>query len=770
MNDPQAVLKYIISKTQLSSKSISNTMTLLFKEDATIPFIARYRKEMTGELDEVQILAIKEAFEYYQEREKRKAFISEAINKQDKLTPALQLLISKAETIEHLEDIYAPYKIKKETKAQKAIKAGLAPLAELCLRTALSLAKIEELHSATYINPALKILTFADALSGAYDIIIEKFAHDIDIKETLRKEYWADAIIRSSVKKAAEQEKEYEKFKDYFEYEQKINDLKNPKISHRFLALRRGTSLKILKTEILFDPDAAISVIRKKYFANDNLALNDVLLKCAQKAYNLYIHPSLELEVKGELKKEADLGAISVFGINLKNLLLAPYLGAKTILGIDPGIRTGCKIVVVDQTSKLLFDSVIFPHESSASRKQESLRILDAVINQFKIKHIAVGNGTYGRETLHFLKDLPQIKDKSVKATMISEAGASIYSASAIAREEFPDKDITVRGAVSIARRFQDPLAELVKLDPKSIGVGQYQHDVNQTKLKKSLGHVVENCVNYVGVDLNTASASLLAYVSGIGSSLAKQITKHREKNGPFQSRNELLAVTRFGDKNYQQSAGFLRIYQGKNPLDATFIHPEQYGLIEKWSKTHQVKINNVIGSTDIICQLEKDNTFKNEVGEFTHIDIIKALRSPSQDPRSEFSSTGFRDDISTIKDLKQGQWYPGIITNITQFGAFVDIGIKENGLLHVSQMQDKYVENALSVLTVGEEVKVKVLEVDLARKRISLSRKSDAENKTYSSTTSTDKKPPSGKKNNHKQPKSAPAANAFSGLKNFKL
>ncbi len=482
----------------------------------------------------------------------------------------------------------------------------------------------------------------------------------------------------------------------------------------------------------------------------------------------------MDLEVKNELKKIADTAAISVFGINLKNLLLQPYLGSKAVLGIDPGVRTGCKVVIVDNTGKFMGDHVIYPFEPK-NDKVGSAQILTKMVDMFKIEYIAIGNGTYGRETLEFVEShIPQVKDGKVKATMISEAGASIYSASDIARTEFPDKDVTVRGAISIARRFQDPLAELVKIDPKSIGVGQYQHDVNQVQLKNNLEAVVESCVNFVGVDLNTASAPLLSYVSGIGPSVAQNVVKYRDTNGGFKSRNDLLKVSRFTQKVFEQSAGFLRIYNGPHPLDGTFIHPERYPVLEEWVKAKKKDLKDLLSDGDLQNELANDKGLKEKIGDITLTDIVKCLRAPSQDPRTTFKSVEFTKGISELKDLKIGQWYNGVVTNIAMFGAFVDIGIKENGLLHISEMSDRFVENALDELKVGQEIKVRVLGIDMDRRRISLSCKADSQTEGVTGTGAG----AGPRKGGGQRPDSRPQMpsgpqfknNAFAGLKNIQL
>lgn len=761
---------YVVKEVQIGLNQVISTCNLLFIEDCTIPFISRYRKEATGNLDEVQIRAIQEKYEEYLEIEKRRAYILETIKKMEKLTPELEKKIKAASTLQMLEDIYAPYKSKKKTKAMIAREKNLEPLANLLKSSRDGFEKmIEQINKDFVAGSEGKVQNIEEALNGACDIIVEDFVHDTDTKEKIREEYWRSAKIKSSMRKGAEEEKDYLKFKDFFEFEEDISQLKDPKNTHRFMAMRRGMNLKILKIEIILESNYGVEVIEAQQFPEGEALGNYALLKkLAQKAYDGSISSSLDLECKTELKKISDGAAIDVFGVNLKNLLLQPYLGSKAVLGIDPGVRTGCKLVVIDKTGKFVGDHVVYPFAPKFDEAGSKL-ILEKLIEAFDIKYIAIGNGTNGRETLEFCEDnIKAVASGAVKATMISEAGASIYSASDIAREEFPDKDVTVRGAVSIARRFQDPLAELVKIDPKSIGVGQYQHDVNQVKLKKSLTAVVENCVNFVGVDLNTASAPLLSYISGIGPTVAGNIVKYREKNGQFKGREELLKVGRFSPKVFEQSAGFLRIYNGQNPLDGTFIHPERYSILETWCKDQGVALKDLIEDTDIISKLEKDSSLKNEIGDLTFEDIVKSLKAPKQDPRSEFKSIEFRKDIRKIDDLKLGEWYTGVVNNITNFGAFVDLGVKESGLLHISQISNEFVENPLDKLKVGQELKVRVVEVDLDRKRIGLSCKSDSD-VSYEKRSGKGPRPNKGG-----TPKAKPAPeiknNAFAKLAGLKI
>ncbi|MFT6067729.1 MAG: hypothetical protein ACJAT2_001908 [Bacteriovoracaceae bacterium] len=761
-------IAYVASELGINNTQVQKVLELIVEQDCTIPFISRYRKEAIGGLDEVQVGNINLTYEAYVEREKRRAYILETIKKQEMMTPELEKKILQAESLTKLEDLYAPYKSKRKSKGMIAREAGLEPLANLIRTTKKDIKSLLVEVGKDYINTDKKVESVQQALEGACHIIMEDVANDDEIKEVLRKDYWKGATLKSTVRKKAEEVKDYLKYKDYFEFEQKISELKSAKTGHRVLAMRRGFDQKILKLEVCYDKEAALGTIKRMTFDLDKLGCSDVILGCLNKAYESSIHSSLDLEMKSDLKKTAEEDSISVFGINLRNLLLQPYLGPKGVIGIDPGIRTGCKVAVIDDNGKFLVDTVVYPHEPKRD-VAGTVRVIEAIIEKFKVEYIAIGNGTFGRETLQIIqKNVKAVKSGKAKAMLVNEDGASIYSASEIARKEFPDMDLTVRGAISIARRFQDPLAELVKIDPKSIGVGQYQHDVNQAKLKKSLTGVVESCVNFVGVDLNTASAPLLSYISGIGPSLAGNIVKEREKIGGFSNRGELLKVSRFSPKIFEQAAGFLRIYNSSNPLDGTFIHPERYEALEKWCHDNSIKMKDLIEDKEIVAKIDKDAALKETLGAFTHKDIVAALRSPSQDPRTEFVNFEFRDDINDIKDLKEGQWYPGKVTNITQFGAFVDIGIKENGLIHVSQMADKFVDNALEVLKVGQEVKARILEVDLDRKRIALSLKKEEKGEYIPSSSTGTSKPRSN--NRDKKPEVQLKNNAFAGLANFKV
>ena len=743
-------IAYCVEKTDISPQQIKKTLQLLLEEECTVPFIARYRKEVTGNLTETQIRAIETAYSEHQELEHRRQYILDALAKMDVLSPELKQSVITAQTLSALEDLYAPYKSKKKTKAMVAKEQGLEPLANDIY---LGKKDLDSLQKNFVGNEQVK--DFDQALEGAKYIVIERIVNTPGVKDQLRQLYQSEGLLRSSIRKDAQTIKDHLKFKDYFDFNEPIKNLLSPKASHRFLAMNRGKTLKILRLVIELEPDKANSITERIIIPHphDHRCLS-LIKTWIQLCYKVYLHPSLETEFLSELKKIAEDAAISVFDVNLKNLLLAPYLGGKTVMGIDPGIRTGCKVVVVDSTGKLLIDHLIYL-SSSEAQLQRAKTELEQLITALKVEYIAIGDGTFGRETLDFIENnVEQVKSKNISATLVSEAGASVYSASEAAIEEFPDKDVTVRGAVSIARRFQDPLSELVKIDPKSIGVGQYQHDVNQSKLKKSLGHVVEDCVNYVGVDLNTASYHILSYISGISATLAKNVVTYRNKNGSFSGRTQLLKVPRFSDKIFEQAAGFLRIYGGKNPLDSTFVHPERFSTIEQWCKKINTNVTQLLNDEKIQKRFEQDQQLMASLGEHSFVDIVNSLKAPSQDPRTIFKSTEFEKNLKSIDDVKVGAWYTGIVNNITNFGAFVNIGIKESGLVHVSQLADRFVENPLDVVKVGQEIKVKVLEIDRERKRLSLSCKKDGS------------APPAPKA----KAEIAPKNNAFAALKNFKI
>ena len=701
----------IASHLSIDKKQVSATLELL-KVGGTVPFIARYRKEATGGLDEVQIINIKNLNIELEELESRRIFILKSIEEQGKLTPELKQKIENATEINRLEDIYLPYKPKRKTRAVAAKEKGLEPLALLILKQECNSLDIEV---ASFINVELGVTTIEEAIAGALDIIAELISEDEKARTTLRILFKNSALITSSVRSS--KKAEGEKYKDYFEWSESL--MKCP--SHRLLAMRRGESEGFLSIDISPDAEEAINGLERLFLKNKNQCT--VLVKKAiEDSYKRLLKPSMETEYRLLTKKIADEAAINVFADNVRELMLAAPLGQKRIIAIDPGFRTGCKVVVLDEQGKLLEDSVIYPHTGqggSIGAEQELLRLITA----HAIEAIAIGNGTAGRETETFVRSIKNMP-AAILIIMVNESGASIYSASDVAREEFPDKDITVRGAVSIGRRLADPLAELVKIDPKSIGVGQYQHDVDQQLLKKKLDEVVESSVNKVGVELNTASKELLAYVAGLGPTLANNIVKYRNENGAFKTRKQLLKVPRMGEKAFEQCAGFLRIHNAKNPLDASAVHPESYAVVEAMAKDANCKLEDLINEKNIREKIDIKKYVTAKVGEFTLKDILKELEKPGRDPRKEFEIFEFDSTVNSIKDLIVGMLLPGIVTNVTKFGAFVDVGVHQDGLIHISQLSDKFIADPSSVVKVGQKVMAKVAEIDIERKRIALSMK----------------------------------------------
>lgn len=713
----------------------SDSVLKLHAEGATVPFIARYRKEQTGNLDEVQIRAVIDSKEEWDEILKRQKFITEEIQKQNKLTDDLKKKIAATYNADQLEDLYLPFKVKRKTKATVAKEAGLEPLAEWLWRTG----RGEELASTDLAAEASKYLgekvkTIEEALTGAGDIVIERLAEDAELRQRTRDACFERAFLRS---KKGPKVKENSKFEPYFEFSESFSRLLLPQNSHRYMALRRGWTEEELTVSFGGGPVLGgkpgeyqddvyeaelLAPFEKKVLQVLTAPGVALLKKSARLALKAHVLPSIENEMHKSLKKSADEAAIGVFANNVKQLMLSAPFGSKTVLGIDPGIRTGCKLVVVTDNGQLVFDTVIFPNTSSGADQAKVL--IRALTEQFKVQAIGIGNGTAGRETEVFVKQtLKELKlSPAPIVVMVNEAGASVYSASDVAREEFPDKDVTVRGAVSIARRLQDPLAELVKIDPKSIGVGQYQHDVNQSQLKKSLDEVVDSCVNSVGINLNTASYHLLSKVSGIGLALAKSIVQRRHEVGLFKNRMELKKVTRFGEKNFEQAAGFLRISDGDNPLDNTGVHPEKYELLMDFAKKSQKKIQDLLGPGVEIVKKSKE--LRDQLGQFSFDDIIKELEKPGRDPRENFAIFEFRADIHSMQDLKADMLCPGIVTNVTNFGAFVDIGVHQDGLVHISQLSNEFVKDPKDVVHPGQHVKVKVMGVDLSKKQISLTMK----------------------------------------------
>ena len=704
----------IASELNLNIQQVEVVIDLL-AEGATIPFMARYRKEMTGSLDEVVLAAIRDRHEQLVELDKRKEAILKSIEKQEKLTPALAKAIEEAETMTALEDIYLPYKPKRKTRASIAKEKGLEPLAlTLFEQNKVDVEKI----AADYINKELGVASEQEALDGARDIIAEWISENQEARKNIRELFWQDGIIQASVMKSKAETEEAQKFKDYFDWKEPIK--KTP--SHRLLAMRRAEKEGFISLDISPTEDVAIQKLEKQFIKTSS-PVGDQVSLAIKDSYKRLLKPSLESEVRVETKLQADVEAIKVFAANLKELLLASPLGQKRVLALDPGFRTGTKLVVLGEQGELLFNTVIYANEPQRETAKSTM-IMKELCSQFKIEAIAIGNGTASRETESFVKAIGLPKE--VMVVMVNESGASIYSASEVAREEFPNQDITVRGAVSIGRRLTDPLAELVKIDAKSIGVGQYQHDVDQSKLKAGLDDVVMSCVNSVGVEVNTASKELLSYVSGLGPQLAKSIVEYRNQHGAFKDRSALHKVPRLGDKAFEQCAGFLRIRDSKNPLDASAVHPERYDLVEKFAGDLGCTVKDLMTTADLRKKLDLKNYVTATVGLPTLTDILAELEKPGRDPRQKFEVFSFEEGIHEIKDLKVGMVLPGIVTNVTNFGAFVDVGVHQDGLVHISHLSDKFVKDPNQVIAVQQKVKVTVVEVDVPRKRIALSLKSD--------------------------------------------
>ena len=706
------VLGYLVEETGLKAAQVDNTVELL-REGATVPFIARYRKERTGELDEVQIRTLEERLAYFGELEERKVTVLKTIEEQGKLTPELKGRIETTRQKTELEDLYLPYKPKRRTKATIARERGLEPLAALIAAQQLQSGTPEEV-AAPFVDPEKEVPDAAAALAGAGHILAEGLSEDADARALVRQLTWEQGIFCSLV--AAEQAKAVTKFEMYYDYQEPLKVIP----SHRMLAMRRGEKEEVLRLSITA-PEAEILLRLKARLLKGASIFRPLLEAVAEDAYRRLIAPSIEVELRLEAKKKADEAAIEVFAQNLKNLLLLPPAGGKRVLGVDPGMRTGSKLAAVDGTGKFLEHVTIYPHTGEA-RVPQAKKDLLRMIRDHAVEMVAIGNGTGSREMDRFIRDTLKEEGLHVTTVVVNEAGASIYSASDIAREEFPDLDLTIRGAISIARRLQDPLAELVKIDAKSIGVGQYQHDVSQSALKKALDATVESCVNYVGVDLNTASWALLAYVSGIGESLAKAIVRHRDESGSFADRKGLLKVARFGAKAFEQAAGFLRIRGGTHPLDNTAVHPENYKLVETMAADLGVSLAQLASDAALPGKIDLKRYVSETVGLPTLRDILEELKKPGRDPRAAFEAVAFRDDVQEISDLKEGMVLPGTVTNVAAFGAFVDIGVHQDGLVHVSHLSDRFVKDPNEAVKVGEIVRVKVLAVDVPRKRISLS------------------------------------------------
>jgi protein Tex len=756
------IISVVVSELKISRRQIIAVKSLL-DEGNTVPFIARYRKEQHNNLDEVQIIEIKDKLEYYSELEERKKTIIKVIDEQGKLNSALKKKIESCTSKTLLEDIYLPYRPKRRSRAMIAREKGLQELADIIMEQD---DKNPEEEAVKFIDVDKKLKSVEDVLKGAVDIVAEAVAENAEVRKVARNYIYGNGILESRVHDNVTEPTKYEQ---YYEYDEKITSIP----SHRFLAIKRGQSEGILKVHLRCDSGIIIEKLEKIFNLNERCAAAATLKHAIKESYRRLLFPSLEIDVMVECKLSSDRGAINIFAINLRNLLMQPPLGRKVVLAVDPGLRTGCKCAVIDATGKFLETKTIYLLKGERSQIEAKVDICK-MIAKYRPAAIAVGNGTGGRETEHFIKKV--FKEANIKDTLVvsvNEAGASVYSASEIAREEFGDIDLTVRGAISIGRRLQDPLAELVKIDPKAIGVGQYQHDVNQNLLAEKLNEVVVSCVNHVGVELNTASAPLLAHVSGIGSVLAKKIVEYRDANGAFKSRNDISKVPGLGPKTFEQAAGFLRIHGAPYPLDNSAVHPERYKLVEKMAADLNADLKEIVGNKDMVEKIALIKYVSDSVGELTLKDIVNELKKPGRDPRDKFEKPAFRDDVLELEDVKEGMILEGIVTNVTAFGAFVDIGVHQDGLVHVSELANRYVKDPAEIVKTGDKIKVTVLSVDLKRRRISLSAKhgkSPANNKKLQNREKRFSRSNSGNKNRERIPKkggykSGFTANPFADL-----
>ena len=703
-------IQFIQQNISIQEKQINAVLQLL-SEDCTIPFIARYRKDKTGNLGEVEIEQIQKLSKNFDEIQKRKESVLKSIEEQEKLTPELRAKIEQSFDLQEIEDLYLPFKKRRKTKADAAKEKGLEPLAKIIMAQKNN-GDIEQ-TAQNYLNK--EVSSVEEALQGARDIIAEWINENIFIRKNLRRVFQRKAVISSKVVKTKKEEEEAQKYAQYFDWSEPLNKIP----SHRLLAMLRAEKEGFIKVNIDIDKDEILTFMEGSLVKTASPSCAEQIILAAQDAYKRLLEPSISNEILQEAKIKADEKAISIFSENLTQLLLAPPLGEKRILAIDPGYRTGCKVVCLDEKGDLLHNETIYPH---APQKETAVAMkkIRSMVEAYHIEAISIGNGTASRETEFFIKKIAF--DRPLQVFVVSEAGASIYSASKIARDEFPDYDITVRGAVSIGRRLSDPLAELVKIDPKSIGVGQYQHDVDQTLLKEELDTTVVKCVNSVGININTASKSLLSYVSGIGEKLAENIVAYRTENGAFVDRNQIKKVPRLGEKAFQQAAAFIRIKDGKNPLDNSSVHPEAYKIVEKMAKDLGIKTIDLIANEEKIKQISPEKYTTEDIGILGIKDILKELLKPGLDPRKTSKVFEFDPNIKTFEDLKTGMVLPGIVSNITAFGCFVDIGIKENGLVHISQLKDGFVSDPSEVVKLHQQVKVKIIEIDTERKRIALS------------------------------------------------
>lgn len=709
-------LPKLVEELKISPRQIAAVARLL-AEGNTIPFIARYRKEVHGNLDEVQIGRIQERLNYHRELDERRATIIKSIESQGKLTDELKAKIIACETKTALEDLYLPFKPKRRTRAMIARERGLEPLADKILAQD---AGDAELDAEAFVDEEKGVKTAQEALAGARDIVAEKISEDADIRGQVRDAYTNKSEVVSEV--VEPKPTEPTKFEQYYDFREPLRLIP----SHRYLAIRRGQTEGVLRLRLELDGTPLIDDIKAKYGIKAGTSYGMQLSMAAEDAYKRLISPSVEIDVSVEAKLKADRSAVDIFAGNLRNLLMAAPLGSHRVIGVDPGLRTGCKCAVLDATGKFIATSTFYLVKGDRGMMEAQVDLCK-LIQKFKPEAIAIGNGTGGRETEAFIRDvLKKAGIKGVVVVSVNEAGASVYSASDTARDEFPDLDLTIRGAISIGRRLMDPLAELVKIDPKAIGVGQYQHDVYQPMLAEKLDEVVESCVNLVGVELNTASAPLLARVSGVGSAMAKRIVKYRDENGAFKNRKELLKVPSLGPKAFEQAAGFLRIRGGTDPLDASAVHPERYALVSTMAKDLGVEVGALIGNTALVDSINLRNYISDDVGELTLRDIVSELKKPGRDPRAAFEMPKFLDDVTTIEDVRPGMQIEGVVTNVTAFGAFVDIGVHQDGLVHVSQISDNFVSDPSEVVKAGDKLKVTVVDVDLSRKRIALSARSN--------------------------------------------
>jgi uncharacterized protein len=724
----QDIVSHVSRELNIDAHQVTQTLNLLLDE-CTIPFIARYRKEVTGGLDEVQIRDIRDSYEYICALNERKEAILRSISEQGKLTDELRAKILACKQKAVLEDLYLPYKPKKRTRGQIAAEKGLAPIAEQILLQEPSLQDLDALFE-SLVGSHADLKTKENVIQGVKDYISEKISEIAELRQEVRMWIYENALFKSEVKEDFKEKKT--KYNNYYEFSEAVKSI----AGHRLMALRRGEKEEILKLTLVYDEQIPLNLMLNHVVNSAaNETVKEFLKVCILEAFSRLLAPSIETEIRLESKNIAEEEAIFVFSKNLRNLLLLPPIPKRVVLGIDPGLRTGSKIVVVDKTGKLIEFTTVYPlHDQDLShgKNKAAFETILSLIQRHGVSLISIGNGTAGREMEAFVeKILDHNKELTVRIVMVNEAGASVYSASDIAREEFPDLDISYRGAISIARRLQDPLAELVKIDPKSIGVGQYQHDVNQGKLKKQLGEVVESCVNYVGVNLNTASPSLLSYVAGIGASLAKAIVRFRECNGEFKSRNDLMNIPGFGAKTFEQSAGFLRIPESDNPLDNTAVHPETYSIIQKMADSLSVSAKELLGNKDTVSKINLENFVSDVIGLPTLQDILKELFKPGRDPREDGSKHSYNREIRDFEHLQEGQILTGTVTNVTNFGAFVDIGVHQDGLIHISELSNQFIKDVSQSIGVGDTVKVKVIGLDKERKRISLSKRACEESGT---------------------------------------